>query len=156
MRRCRAGVTTQQRLRSPPPGMLGPRPSLLMIAVKRPSPRRLHAWPLSNPTCLRAKASEGNHCACRAAGKKSSYAIEDVVTWQLATRDGSAHPRAKPATHGAPPWAFPLLGKTPSPLSPARREEAPLLSPRRGERGEVCHSDHARGRENHKHQHVIT
>ena len=43
LRRCRAGVTTQQRLRSPPPGMLGPRPSLLMIAAKTPSQCTMHA-----------------------------------------------------------------------------------------------------------------
>ena len=43
MRRCRAGVTTQKRLRSPPPGMLGPRPSPLMIAAKTPSQCTMHA-----------------------------------------------------------------------------------------------------------------
>mgnify|MGYP003315169629 CR=1 FL=1 len=43
LRRCRTGITTQQRLRSPPPGILGPRPLLLMITEKMPSQCIAHA-----------------------------------------------------------------------------------------------------------------
>ena len=43
MRRCRTGITTQQRLCSPPPGILGPRPLLLMLPAKMPSQCIAHA-----------------------------------------------------------------------------------------------------------------
>ena len=37
-----SGFTTQKRLRSPTPGILGPRPSLLMVAAKTPSQCTAH------------------------------------------------------------------------------------------------------------------
>ena len=88
------------------------------------------AWLLSNPTCMRARAPKGNHCACRAAGKNGSHATKDVATRRRATRSGTGLPKAKPATRGAPPGTLPYR-KNPLSLRPKGRRR-PLPPPTGG------------------------
>ena len=115
LRRCRAGVTTQQRLRSPPPGMLGPRPSLLMIAAKTPSQCTMHASERTRdraPLCVQGPSAPLHTppptCMPFGACKQLAQRVPDSAqAWRLDL------PKAKPATRVAPPRALPV-GRAPS------------------------------------------
>ena len=65
-----SGFTTQQRLRSPPPGMLGPRPSLLLKAAKTPSPRRLYRMAAIKPDLHASESPEGQSLRMQGCGEE--------------------------------------------------------------------------------------
>ena len=99
MRRFGSGIPTQRRLRRPTPGVLGPRPSLLMKAAKAPSQRHL-APPPSSPNRLRVKAPKSDHCACGAAGPNGRHAARDAATVCARALRPLAHPTAHSHAQG--------------------------------------------------------
>ena len=88
-----SGFTTQQRLRSPPPGMLGPRPSLLLKAAKTPSPRRLCRMAAIKPDLHASESPEGRSLRMQGCGKDWQPFNDDIATWQRPTRGDLTCPR---------------------------------------------------------------
>ena len=123
LRRCRTGITTQQRLRSPPPGILGPRPLLLMIAAKVPSQCIAHASKRTHvhaPLCAQGPSAP-LHTPPPAHMLKARKQLAQRIPDSTHTQKLNL-PKAKLTTRGACREPF-HIGKTPCPL------------PRKGKRG---------------------